>query len=80
MAYTTGQTLAQIITAVQAATGNSVNNPAADAITNAMSGLATALPPYPPVNSPILFAGVLIKCTTSNVANTPVFAYDATPA
>jgi len=80
MAYTTGQTLAQIITAVQAATGNSVNAPAADAITNAMSGLAVAAAPYPAVGTPILFAGVLIKCTTGVTGGTPVYAYDASPA
>jgi hypothetical protein len=44
-----------------------------------LSGLAGAVPPNPTPGTPILFAGVLIKCTTPYSGGTPVYAYDATP-
>lgn len=83
MAYTTGQTAAQVVTAVQGATGNSTFAPAADAINNMLSGLANAQPPYPAIGSPVLFANVLVKCTTGftfGSATQPVYAYDTAPA
>jgi hypothetical protein len=83
MAYTTGQTAAQTAAAIQAASGNSVNAPATDACLNMLSGLAVASPPYPAIGTPLLFANVLVKCTTGFVfgsATQPVYAYDASPA
>jgi hypothetical protein len=78
MAYTTGQTTAQIVTAIQSANSAALS----DAIQNALSGLALAQ--VTPINTPVLLWGVLVKCTTGYgnalPAVTPVFAYDATPA
>lgn len=75
--YTTGQTTAQTVTAIQGA------NAAAtfDACQNALSGLATGAPT--PIGSPVLLWGVLVKCTTGYgnaiPAVTPVFAFDVGP-
>jgi hypothetical protein len=82
MAYTTGASAATTAAAIQAATGNSVTAPALDACLNMLNGLATAQAPYPAIGSPILFANVLVKCTTGwgtpLALTTPVYAYDAT--
>lgn len=79
MAYTTAQTAAQVVTAVQTATGT-IYAPATDAINNMLSGLAGAVAPNPPIGTPVLYAGVLIKCTSGFSSGTPVYAYDASPA
>jgi hypothetical protein len=81
MAYTTGASAATTAAAIQAATGNSVYAPSLDACNNMLNGLATAQAPYPAIGSPILFANVLVKCTTGftfGSATQPVYAYDAT--
>lgn len=74
MAYSTAQTVANVITTVQTA------NPAigADAINNLCSGLAAGS--TTPIGTPVLFSGVLIKCTTSYAQGGAVFSTDASPA
>jgi hypothetical protein len=74
MAYTATQSVAQVIATVQTA------NPAigADAITNALSGLAAGY--TTPLGSPILLGGVLVKCTTGFTAGGEIFSTDSAPA
>ena len=50
MAYTTAQGLAATLAAIQTANANA----ATDVVTNALSGLATATPPNPPIGTPVL--------------------------
>jgi hypothetical protein len=76
MAYPhTAQTAAATATAIQAATGNSVNAPATDACLNMLSGLATGTPT--PIGTPIMFANVLVVCTAGYSSGAPVYSYDA---
>jgi hypothetical protein len=79
MAYTTGASFAATAAAIISAT------PAAqaDAVNNALSGLATATPPNPAIGTPVLIWNVLVKCTTGwgvPPGTAPVFSYDASPA
>ena len=77
MAYTIGQTTAQMITELQSV-NPLLNN---DAILTILTGLAQGSPVA--VGSPILVSGVLVKCTTGygvSPGTTPVYAYDASPA
>jgi hypothetical protein len=73
MAYTTGQTAAQLTAALVSA------GMAQDAAANAVAtlGWATNVPGATPAT---VIWGVLCKCTTSSSAGVPaVYAYDATP-
>jgi hypothetical protein len=74
VAYSTGQTVANVISTVQTA------NPAigTDAINNMCSGLAAGS--IAPLGTPVLFGGVLIKCTTGFAAGGQLFSADASPA
>lgn len=74
MAYSTAQTVANVIATVQTA------NPAigVDAINNMCSGLASGF--TVPLGTPVLFGGVLIKCTTGFAAGGQLFSTDASPA
>jgi hypothetical protein len=74
MAYTANQTVANVIATVQGV------NPAinADAITNALSGLASGY--VTPIGSPILLGGVLVKCTAGFASAAETFSTDAAPA
>lgn len=77
MAFTTGQTTAQMITELQSVNANL--NP--DAIMSFLTQLAQGWPV--PVGTPTMFATVLVKCTTGYATppgTTPVYAYDATPS
>jgi hypothetical protein len=76
MAYTTGQTTAQMITELQTV-NPALNN---DAILTFLSTLATGSPVA--IGTGITFSGVLVKCTTGygvSPGTTPVYAYDASP-
>jgi hypothetical protein len=78
MAYTSAQTAAQVITAVQSANSNALY----DQVNNALSAPATGAPT--PIGTPVLLWGVLVKCTTGYGTTlggtTPVYAYDSSPA
>lgn len=77
MAYTTGQTAAQITTELQSVNANLTQ----DAINTILSTLAAGSPT--PVGTPILVSGVLLKCSQGygvSPGTTPVYAYDAGPS
>ena len=79
MAYTTGQTTAQMITELQTVNPALAN----DAILTLLSSLAAVPITSGTFGNPVLFSGVLVKCTTGygvSPGTTPVYAYDASPS
>lgn len=78
MAFTTGQTTAQMITEIQSV-NTAINN---DACLTFLSSLAMGI--QAAVGTPVIFSGILIKCTTGygtpSAVTAPVYAYDATPS